>query len=350
MAYTTIDNPEEYFQCKIYTGDGNTGRSITFDNTETSLQPDLAWFKNRDDTDHHGVVDSVRGVTKRISSNATFEEQTDANNISAFNSNGFSISASAIDNMTNTSGEEYVFWCWKGGTTSVPSGSTSDPTGVSYNATSGFGIYKITAPGSGNYVLKHGLGTTPNFIWVKDLDATQKHMIWVDQFSNLTDDYLQLNSNAAKATYSTCWGTMNTTDATIATGGTLDVNNDHVIYVFSNRQGFQKHGSYTGNGNANGTFVYTGFRPAWIMIKGNRADNWQIMDNKRDVGNVCNTRSEASTATAEYTNINMCDFLSNGFKIRNDDSSSNESGTKYFYMAFAEAPFVNSNGVPCNAR
>jgi hypothetical protein len=345
MAYTTIDNSELYFQTKLYTGNGGT-QSITLDGDE-NMQPDFVWIKSRPDARDHQIYDSVRGATKVIGSDRTSAEATMSNGLTAFESDGFSV---GNDANVNDSSDSHVAWCWKGGTTSIPSGSTSDPSGVSYNATSGFGIYKITAPGSGNYVLKHGLGTTPDFIWVKDLDATQKHMIWVDQFSNLTDDYLQLNSNAAKATYSTCWGTMNTTDATIATGGTLDVNNDHIIYVFSNRQGFSKIGSYTGNGNADGPFVYTGFRPAFVMIKEtSTTSQWYIFDNKRDTFNLMTDAVFPDLTNAETTD-NAIDFYSNGFKGRKTSSDLNTDGNTHIYMAFAESPFVNSNGIPNNAR
>tara|TARA_R100000700_G_scaffold550_1_gene1438 strand:+ start:723 stop:1763 length:1041 start_codon:yes stop_codon:yes gene_type:complete len=346
MAYTTIDNPELFFQTLLHVGN-NT--SFTFAGSE-NMQPDLIWNKNRDSSgyDHH-AIDSVRGVSKLLRVSSNIAEFTSSDSITAIGSDGFTVGADS-NGYVSSGTDKQVSWCWKGGTTSIPSGSTSDPSGVSYNATSGFGIYKITAPGSGNYVLKHGLGTTPNFIWVKDLDATQKHMIWVDQFSNLTDDYLQLNSNAAKATYSTCWGTMNTTDATIATGGTLDVNNDHVIYVFSNRQGFSKIGSYTGNGNADGPFIYTGFKPAMVILKETTSSGqWYIFDNKRDTFNLMTDALFPDLNNAETTD-NAIDFLSNGFKGRKTSSDLNTSGNNHIYMAFAESPFVNSNGVPTNGR
>ena len=347
MAYTTIDNPELFFQTLLHVGN-NT--SFTFAGSE-NMQPDLIWNKNRDSSgyDHH-AIDSVRGVSKLIRVSSNIGEFTSSDSITAIGSDGFTVGADG-NGYVSSGTDKQVSWCWKGGTTTIPSGSTSDPSGVSYNATSGFGIYKITAPGSGNYVLKHGLGTTPDFIWVKDLDATQKHMIWVDQFSNLTDDYLQLNSDAAKATYSTCWGTMNTTDATIATGGTLDVNNDHIIYIFSNRQGFSKIGSYTGNGNANGTFIYTGFKPAWVLTKlsSGSGNSWNIFDNKREGSNPDNDPLFADVNGAETT-TDYLDLLSNGFKIRRNSSDINTSGATYLYMAFAESPFVNSNGVPNNTR
>ena len=346
MAYTAIDDPEAYFRIKLYTGDGSQ-QAITFDTTDTSMQPDFLWFKGRNSAQPHGLYDSIRGVNKSVRSNDSSAEET-STSMSAFSSNGFTVENNG---KTGENAVTYVAWCWKAGTTSIPSGSTSDPSGVSFSATSGLGIYAITSPGSGNYALKHGLGTAPNFIIVKDLEATQKWMTWSDQFSNLTDDYLQLNDTAAKATYSTCWSTMNTTDATIATGGTLDVNNDHIIYVFSNRQGFSRTGSYTGNGNADGPFIYTGFRPAWLVVKrtiGGTQD-WELFDNKINPYNVATIALRPNVSNGEQTG-NAMDLLSNGFKNRLSGSSVNTDGDTYTYLAFAEAPFVNSNGVPCNAR
>jgi hypothetical protein len=341
MAYTTIDDPTIYFDTKLYTGNGSTNNI-----TGLNFAPDWVWLKERGGSGDHRLFDTVRGATNDLVTNTNDAEADSNTSLTAFNSDGFTL---GNEGGVNNNSDSFVSWNWKGGTTSIPSGSTSDPSGVSYNATSGFGIYKITAPGSGNYVLKHGLGTTPDFIWVKDLDATQKHMIWVDQFSNLTDDYLQLNSDAAKATYSTCWGTMNTTDATIATGGTLDVNNDHIIYVFSNRQGFSKIGSYTGNGNADGTFVYTGFKPAFVILKRTDGSNdWILFDNKRLGYNGDNKRLYPNQNYVEDTT--GFDLLSNGFKARMTGTTINGSSNNYIYMAFSESSFVNSKGVPNNAR
>jgi hypothetical protein len=345
-VFTTIDNPELYFQTKLYTGNGGT-QSITFDGSE-NMQPDFVWLKSRGG-EGHVLFDSVRGVDKAIKSESNVAQNT-GNCLQSFDSDGFGFTNGSDGNSVHSAYNSYCSWSWKAGTTSIPSGSTTDPAGVSINTTSGFGIYKITAPSSGNYVLKHGLGTTPSMVFVKRTDGTQKWMVWHNSFSNATDDYLSLNSNSAKATYSTCWGTMNSTDCTIATGGTLDINAEHIIYVFTERLGFSRISSYSGNGNSNGTFINTMMKPAWVMVKGDRADNWQIMDNKRLGYNVISPRLEASTTSGEYTNLTNCDFTAQGFKIRSDDTHLNHSGTKYFYICFAEAPLVNSKGVPNNAR
>ena len=335
MAYTTIDNPELYFQCKIYTGDGNTGRSITFDNTDTSLQPDLAWFKNRDDADHFGLVDSVRGVTKRLSSNDSFAEQTDANNISAFNSNGFSISASSIDNMTNTSGEKYVFWCWKESTTA------------------GLDIVTYTGNDAAR-TISHNLGVTPAVLLLKKRSGAGN---WALQHQDIANTkFFYLNTNGAAIT-DTWFNNSYPNSSTFSVDGSGAVNlsgSTIVGYVFAEIKGFSKHGSFTGNANTNGSFIYTGFKPAWVMIKNsNASEHWRIYDNKRDTFNHMFRVLFPNEGSAESTVDNgseEIDFLSNGFKIRSNAAQLNGSGNTLIYMSFAESPFVNSNEIPTTAR
>ena len=346
MAYSTIVKPGDYFNTKLYTGNGST-QSIT----GVGFQPDFLWIKERSSTSSHTAHDAVRGATKYLTPNTTDVEGTGF--VTSFDSDGFTL---PVSNLSNQNNETYASWNWKAGTTAIPSGSTTDPLGVSINTTSGFGIYKITSPGSGSYVLKHGLGKKPKMVIVKDLEASQKWMVWSDTFSNLTNDYLQLNDTAAKATYSTCWGTMNSTDCTISVGGTLDANNDHVVYIFTDTTGYSKFGSYTGDGNTNGPFVYTGFKPAFFMTKRTDAGaGWQMYDSTRDVDNPADHRLQAQSNAVELVgdaNTDI-DFLSNGFNLRNADADSNASGGNYIYMAFAEEPLVansGTDGVPATAR
>ena len=348
MAYTTINKPSDYFNTVNYTGTGAT-QTIS----GIGHQPDWIWTKGKSAYYEHNLRDSVRGITKKIKSNDTSAEQTNTDGITATNSDGFILgadTAGAGANEVNQNGQNYVAWNWKAGTTAIPSGSTTDPLGVSINTTSGFGIYKITSPASGSYVLKHGLGKKPKMVIVKDLEAVQKWMVWSDTFSNATNDYIKLNSTDAKATYSTCWGTMNSTDCTISVGGTLDANNDHVVYIFTDVNSYCKHGSYTGNGNANGPFVYTGFKPAWVLQKNVSAtQGWQLQDNKRNGFNGANKLLQPNDSAAE-SDVNRIDILSNGFKVITTDAGQNSSGASYIYMAFAENPFVASNFVPATAR
>ena len=341
-----IDKPSNFFNTKLYSG---TGSEQTV--SGVNFQPDWTWLKSRSNTQPHVVSDSVRGATKQLYTSDTQAETSYSQYVKSFNSDGFVL---GTDAQINQSSQTFVSWNWKAGTTSIPSGSTTNPSAVSLSTTSGIGIYKITSPASGSYVLKHGLGQTPKLVIVKDLEATQKWMVWVDTFSNLTNDYLQLNDTAAKATYSTCWGTMNTTDCTIAVGGTLDANNDHVVYVFTEITNYSKFGFYVGDSlNKGGPFVYTGFRPAWILIKRtDGADTWTMYDNKRLGYNVDNNPLFANATTTESTDDDL-DILSNGFKIRRNSGRINTDGANMVYLAFAENPFVTStdNGsIPATAR
>ena len=342
MAYTTINKHTAHFNTKLYTGNGADNNAIT----GVGFQPDMVWLKNRSTTDSHYLQDAVRTATKNLKVDATDAEETRADSLKSFNSDGFTL---GTESAINGNGNNLASWNWKAGTTSIPSGSTSDPSAVSINTTSGFGIYKITAPGSGNYVLKHGLSATPAMVIVKRTDGTQKWMVWHKTFSNATDDYLVLNTNAAKATYSTCWGTMNTTDCTIATGGTLDTGGEHIIYVFTEKAGYSRFDQYTGNGNADGTFVYTGFKPKLVIVKeygatGNWIMKYDYHTNQNDYYVLSNdSATEASGAVVGF------DLLSNGFKLRGTAGDSNGSGANILYMAFGQSA-VGTNNVPCTAR
>ena len=343
MAYTTINKHTAHFNTKLYTGNGADNNAIT----GVGFQPDMVWLKNRSTTDSHYLQDAVRTATKNLKVDATDAEETRADSLKSFNSDGFTL---GTESAINGNGNNLASWNWKAGTTSIPSGSTSDPSAVSINTTSGFGIYKITAPGSGNYVLNHGLSATPAMVIVKRTDGTQKWMVWHKTFSNATDDYLQLNSNAAKATYSTCWGTMNTTDCTIATGGTLDTSAEHIIYVFTEKTGYSKFGKFIGNGSTDGPFIYTGFKPSFVIAKeSSSTGHWRMRDNKRMTsGNPIDKLLRPDQTNAEQTEDNV-DFLSNGFKMRTTGGENNGSGDTYIYMAFGQT-IVGTNNVPTTAR
>jgi len=341
MAYTTINKSTDYFDTKLYSGNAST-QSITGIN----FQPDLIWGKARDAAETHDLVDAVRGNTKYLATPSNSAETTASNGVTSFNSDGFSLGART---SLNGSGMTFATWNWKAGTTSIPTGSTSDPSAVSINATSGFGIYKITAPGSGNYVLKHGLGATPAMVIVKRTDGTQGWMVWHNTFSNATDDYIQFNTDAAKGTYSSCWGTMNSTDCTIATGGTLDVNGEHIIYVFTKVTGYSKFGAYTHNGASGdtGTFVNLGFKPSFLMIKNTSAasTDWIMYDSTRSPMNSVDDCLFPNESSAESVNYNMT-FLSNGFKLNGSGPAMGSSGNVVIYAAFGQS-LVGSNDVPC---
>ena len=351
MAYTTIDDPSAYFKVQLWTGNA-TNRSITFDDTDTNMQPDLIWLKNRDGTDWHDVTDSVRGVTKSIYPNETDAEDTVADAVTAFGSDGFSI---GTNNQVNKNTDKYVAWCWKGagGSGSADTNGTINTTSTSANTTSLFSISTYTGNNSNAQTIGHGLGTAPKVYLQKRRDDTSA---WGMYHGSLgANKYLQLESTNAVATDTGIWNNTAPTSTVVSLGNAGYFNNvssaTYVSYAFGEVQGFSKFGKYTGNGNADGAFVYTGFRPAWIVVKRtDSANSWMMYDNKRNPINLVDNPLYAEGSDAEGTSSAASfDFLSNGFKCRGTGSAINASGATMIYMAFAEASFVNSKGVPCNA-
>ena len=335
-AYTTIDDPEAYFQVQLYTGDGAANNAITL-GADTDMQPDLVWIKNRDAADSHCVFDAVRGDTKVIHMDTTAAAATDADTLDSFTSDGFQVDA---DVKVNTNTENYVSWNWK------------------ETATAGFDIVAYTGTGNdATATISHSLSAVPEFIWIKCRTSSKNNITYHGSLGNTYSQYLD-ETNASSTSYD-YWADTSPTSSvfTVKDDGSYDeVNaaNDQtfIAYLWSGKQGFSKFGSYTGNGNADGPFVYTGFRPAFIMIKcTNAAQDWFIHDNKRgyngtDIVLLPNTVDADITDTAVYG----LDILSNGFKMRGTHARSNADGNTYIFSAFAEAPLVNSNGVPCNAR
>ena len=337
-VYTQIDNPELFFQCKIYTGTGSE-LAITLDGDE-NMQADLVWSKNRDQSEGHKIFDSVRGATKFIMSNNTDAESTAAQTLKSFDSDGVTI---GTDADMNTSSEKNVLWCWK------------------ESATAGFDILTFTGNATSNQTISHNLSAVPKCFHIKRLDQASN---WCSYHEGLggANKNVFLNTTHASQTDTGIWNNTLPTSSVFSVGNNIDSNGNgasHVWYGWSEVQGFSKFGKYTGNGgssvvsNADGTFDYTGFRPAWVMIKRTDTTNqWGIGDTKRDVDNPVQHHlfSESTQAEGGASSYNNFDILSNGFKLRSGDLWTNASGGTYIYMAFAEAPFVNSNGVPCNAR
>jgi hypothetical protein len=347
-AYTTIDNPELYFQVKLYSGTGSS-QAITLDG-DTDMQPDLVWVKERGGTASHGWTDSVRGLDKYISSEQNIAEYSLSNNgLSAFGSDGFTVVSHA---MFNGSSKTYVAWCWKAnGSGSSNTDGSINTTKTSANTTSGFSINTFTGSGSAA-TIGHGLSAVPEMIISKETGGSNAWYVY--HVKNGNTHGLRLSATDAKEDDATLWNDTTPTSTVYSVGSNTGTNDSTamVSYVFAPKQGFSKIGSYTGNGNADGTFTYTGFRPAWIMFKNASAgsSNWQIYDNKREGYNGQNDLFRANSSNAEGDGVDPIDILSNGFKQLNTAASNNVSGQTYVYMAFAEAPFVNSKGVPCNAR
>jgi hypothetical protein len=355
MAYTTIDDPSAHFQVKTYSGN-STQTAITYDGN-SNLQPDWIWAKSRSNAHYHDWRDTSRGLTKRLTSNENNAEDTKSASYVSFDSNGFTLgddqSGGSNANTVNSSSNNYVSWGWKanGGTTSS-NGNGSVTSTVQANTTAGFSIVTYTGTGSGN-TIGHGLGVTPDWITVKVRSTTNNWGVWHQDLGG-ANKYLKLNTDDSTITATDVWNNTLPTSTVFSTGaaGTSnDSGETYVAYCFTSIKGYSKFGNYTGNGNADGPFVYTGFKPAWLMWK--RTDSgtdWRIFDNKRDDDNVVKGRLFPNDNAAENTSQDTLDFLSNGFKLRSTNSGGNASSGTYVYMAFAEHPFVSSKGVPVTAR
>ena len=331
MAYTTIDDPSAYFQTKLYTG---TGSSLALTNDGNSdLQPDWVWIKERNGATNQMLTDSVRGATKTLHSQNTDTESTDAQALKSFNSDGFTV---GTDGDVNTSSDTYVAWNWK---------KTAD---------AGFDIVSYTGNGSAR-TISHSLSAVPGWIIVKNRDEGESWPIYHHKNTSApATDYLALNDTHATTDSNTRWNDTAPTSS-VFTVGTSDVVNKNTVkyiaYLFAEKQGYSKIGSYTGNGSStDGAFVHTGFKPAWIMFKSTSATGfWEIHDNKRDPFNISKLRLFPNSSNVEATE-DYVDFVSNGFKFRTNDANGNTDGTSYIYLAFAEEPFVSSTGIPATAR
>ena len=352
MAYTTIDDPTIYFNTLTYTGNGSSGRSVT----GVGFQADWIWIKNRSDGDPNKLFDSVRGASKSLKSNSTDAEANTEDNgyVSAFNSDGFTLTqGSSSQDDVNKSGENYVAWNWLAGGSASSNSDGSITSNVSVSTTAGFSIVTYTGTGSAG-TIGHGLNATPGMIICKNRSTS---VVWVVYHHKNTSapetDYLTLNGTNATTDHIVFNDTAPTSSVFSVAGDSAnnESSSNHVAYCFSEIKGYSKFGSYTGNGNADGTFVYTGFKPAWVIRKvaSGGTGSWAIYDNKREPENVMDKELFADSGSAEGSFTQM-DFLSNGFKLRTSNSAGNGSGQTYIYMAFAESPLVNSNGIPNNAR
>jgi hypothetical protein len=350
MAYTTIDNPVEYFSATLYTANG-TARTIA-----TGHQSDWVWLKRRDGAAGHRIADSVRGVNKLLYADSSTNEQSASNTITGFVSTGFTLGDDSGGYDVNTSSNTMVAWSWKAGTSFTNDASstgvgTIDSTG-SVSDTAGFSITSYTGTGSAG-TIKHGLSTVPKMIIVKNRDAAQHWGVYHVGIGNTK--HLRLNSTNAASDSNNLWNNTTPTSSVFSVAGQDMVNksgDNSIAYCFAEKKGYSKFGSYTGNGNADGTFVYTGFKPAFVIAKNTGAsEGWSLFDNKRSTSgaNLIDDFLVPSSSEAEISQ-NVCDFVSNGIKFRHVDGKYHNSGGSYIYMAFAESPFVNSNGVPNNAR
>ena len=326
MAYTTINNPSATaFNTKLYSGNSST-QSIT----GVGFQPDFTWIKQRNGTENHALFDAVRGATKEISSNRTNVESTVATSLTGFDSDGFTLGSWS---RTNNNNDTYASWNWKAGTTS------------------GFEILTWTGNET-NRTISHSLGKAPECLIIKGINQVEDWTTYQVGYGNTGN--LILNSTGAASNSSTYWQDTTPSASVITLGVSTRLNGNginYICYAFTGIQGYSKFGSYTGNGNADGSFIYTGFKPAFLIIKKytESGNNWVMFDNKRIGYNESNYYLRPSGNNTESTNIPL-DILSNGFKTRTTAGDVNNNSQQYIYMAFAEAPLVGTNNVPCTAR
>ena len=347
MAYTTIDDSEAYFQTLAYTGAGGT-QVKTFTG-ETDMVPDMVWIKCTDQDENNGIYDITRGGQALVSPNLSGAEST-ISGVTAFGSNGFTVGASGT---TGYNTQNYVSYSWntQGGAGSSNTDGSINTTTTSVGQTQGFSISTYTGTGS-NATVGHGLSAAPEMIIIKRRNGTSEWLVYHKGFaSDPHTDYMVLHGAGALVDDATAWQDTAPTTSVYSIGTYTDINasgGTMVAFAWRGVQGFSKFGSYEGNGNADGTFVYTGFRPAWIMCKStDSTSNWQIFNNKRLGYNVDNNVVNANITAKEVT-TDYIDMLSNGFKCR--IATDPNVAETYIYAAFAEAPLVNSEGVPCNAR
>jgi len=337
----TIVKPSTVMDVKLYTGNGTT-QNIT----GLGFNPDLVWMKVRNyHIYYHELVDSVRGVNKSLFSNATDAEAT-INTLTAFNSDGFTVSTNGGANVgTNDNGRPFVAWCWDAGTTTTTNTQGSISSQVRANASAGFSVVTATkSSGSSTaQTFGHGLGVEPHMIILKRRNGSESWYVYNKVLGNAAR--LQLNETSAVTNGSGVWGSTTPTSQVFTVQSFND--GDFVAYCFAPVAGYSSFGSYTGNGSADGPFVYTnGMRPRWVMIKRSSADssggNWIIKDTLRPVYNTTNLNLFANSSTSESTEYPF-DILSSGFKIRDTNVDINTSGATYIYAAFAESPFAANN-------
>jgi hypothetical protein len=332
------------FDVVTYTGNTATTRLIT----GLNFSPDLVWIKNRGSTYWNVLFDVVRGVGNQLSSNQTDAELASGSNIagkvSSFDANGFTLASGSSGIYTvNENNVGHVAWCWDAGSSTVTNTQGSITSQVRANASAGFSVVTYTGNGS-NATVGHGLGVAPGLIIVK---ARSRGDSWRVYHSALgATKYLTLESTAAAGTVSSVWIDTAPTSAVFSVGTESAVNTNaatQVAYCFAPVAGYSAFGSYTGNGSADGPFVYTGFRPRYVLQKKTSdVSAWSIRDAARDPYNAANTRLWTNFSSAE-SSADAIDILSNGFKVRNTDTDWNASGATYIYAAFAESPFAANN-------
>jgi len=345
MAYATINKPTDYFNTVLYTGNGGTNAI-----TGVGFSPNFVWIKERNSTSSHSVSDTIRGTTKRLNPDLTAAEETLSGVMTSFDSDGFTNGA---DNGVNESGKTYVAWNWLAGVDAGSSNTDGSITSsVSANTTAGFSIVSYTGTGS-TATVGHGLGVQPDLIILKARDRSDNWWVYHKGLSAPSTKAILLNSTNAEFTPGTSAFNTSTFSSSvfgILTDGASNASGeDYIAYCMNEKKGYSKFGSYTGNGSTNGIFIYTGFKPAFVITK--RTDtngDWLLWDNKRPGHNETSLYLLSNSSNAELTDGGI-DIVSNGFKARKSGASLNASGGSYIYMAFAEQTLVGTNNIPATA-
>ena len=341
-----IPNGRTVMDATLYTG---TGSSLTVSNVDlgtTGFQPDLVWIKSRSAATDNKVTDSVRGATKAIVTNSTASETTDTQGLTAFGTSGFTL---GTNTTYNNSGATYVGWQWKAGGTAVSNTTGSITSSVSANTTAGFSIITYTGTGVAATV-GHGLGVAPYMMIIKERNTSVRAWpVYFAGFAAPTTSYIYLDNTTAGGTgYGGFWNSTAPTSSVFSIGTDLTTNEStaaYVAYCWTPIAGFSQFGTYVGNGSADGPFVYTGFRPKFVLIRDStNANNWQILDSSRNTYNIANNILQTNLSDAESAfGVGGVDFLSNGFKLRTSSTSINTTSAVVIYMAFAENPTKFAN-------
>ena len=357
MAYTTINKHTDYFNTKLYTGNGTAigsgGQAIT----GVGFQPDWVWIKERSSTSPHKLLDSVRGVTKELETNANSSEATEAESLTAFGTDGFTVGSNGAVNQNS---QTYAAWNWKAGTTG--SGTTSGSGygkaySYSVNTAAGFSIITYKGNGTAGHTIPHHLGTTPRLIIVKNMDSAQS-WLWGQTTDALGwEKLLHLNETGVRQDSDTIWNDTAPSSTVFTVGTNTKCNTDdadYIAYVFAEKVGYSKFGQYLGNGNSDGTYVFTGFKPSFVIIKGcisgngDAAQNWEMYDNKREGFNPQNDNLFPNLNSVESAGARI-ELFSTGFKVSINSDGVNDANSTYIYMAFGQS-IVSSTNIIANAR
>ena len=352
MAYTTIDDGSAHFQTAEYTGDGNSGRTVT-NGGNSDLQPDWVWIKYLTAGVSHVTYDSSRGATKRLYIDFASTEATQSEGVQSFDSDGFTLGNAGASNGNTI---PFAAWQWhaNGGSTSSNTDGSITST-VQANTDAGISILTYTGTGSAA-TIGHGLGKKPAWIIVKSRTTSAN---WTVRHHKTTNnyDFLSMNESDAATANDSAWTQTDPTTSVFSIGTAAAVNQNtigYIAYCFAEVQGFSHFGLYYGNASTNGPMVVTGFKPAFLFVKSVGARNWILFDGTRDPGNLVNEYVYSNQSSAEgQSSTNGYDFLANGFRVRNTYNDGNVDGEKYLYMAFAKNPFVTSvtgGSIPTTAR